>query len=384
MLDRIERALKIFLVLAFILFAISLTGVITPAFQLAQTWQTPLGPRLDLPTRAATDALPQNQPATNITQTSPGTPGLEPLNVNNTCGGPNVMTILAIGADTRGYNYLYGLADVIRIVRVDFVNARVAVLEFPRDLWVEIPGIEEHHDITHEKLNQAYLYGNPGFGYYNGPDQGPGLLARTLDLNFGMRPDHYVAVNMHTFERIVDTVGGIDVYLPHTVDARAADQKERYDLVFDQGHHHLAGKEALMLARLRVAGVFDRANNQDIILCALRKELLSPNILPKLPDIIDTFDGAVQMDFTPEELSQLSCLAPFIRPENIAFASFPAEMFTGTRIYDPIFDSRVFIWDVDFNLMRAYVAAFNAGTWPEASPVSGTPTSAETSAFTCP
>ena len=32
------------------------------------------------------------------------------------------MNILAVGSDSRGQNYLYGLADVIRLVRVDFVN----------------------------------------------------------------------------------------------------------------------------------------------------------------------------------------------------------------------------------------------------------------------
>ena len=37
---------------------------------------------------------------------------------------------------------------------------------------------------------------------------GEGLLARTLNLNFGAQPDHYLAVNMLTFEMIVDAIGG--------------------------------------------------------------------------------------------------------------------------------------------------------------------------------
>ena len=53
------------------------------------------------------------------------------------------MNILAIGTDARGDNYSYGLGDVIRLVRVDFVNPKVTVLEFPRDLWVEIPDIAD-------------------------------------------------------------------------------------------------------------------------------------------------------------------------------------------------------------------------------------------------
>jgi anionic cell wall polymer biosynthesis LytR-Cps2A-Psr (LCP) family protein len=84
-----------------------------------------------------------------------------------------VMNILAIGSDARGNHYLYGLADIIRLVRVDFVNARVTVLEVPRDLWVEIPEISDHYGITQGKLNQAYLYGNKGLAYYDGPGEGP-------------------------------------------------------------------------------------------------------------------------------------------------------------------------------------------------------------------
>ena len=51
---------------------------------------------------------------------------------------------------------------------------------------MEIPDIADNiNGQDHEKLNQAYLYGNPGFGYTDDPAQGPGLLARTLTLNFG-------------------------------------------------------------------------------------------------------------------------------------------------------------------------------------------------------
>jgi anionic cell wall polymer biosynthesis LytR-Cps2A-Psr (LCP) family protein len=101
---------------------------------------------------------------------------------------------------------------VIRVVRVDFVSPRLTVLDFPRDLWVEIPYIEDNLDgQDHEKLNQAYLYGNPGdgFKYWDDPSAVPGLLALTLDRNFGVKADHYIAVNMKTFVKMVDAVGGI-------------------------------------------------------------------------------------------------------------------------------------------------------------------------------
>ena len=277
------------------------------------------------------------------------------------------MVILAIGSDQRGDSYLYGLADVIRLIRVDFVNPKVTVLEFPRDLWVEIPDIADNlKGQDHEKLNQAYLYGNPGMGYTKDPAGGPGLLARTLALNFGTQIDHYAAVNMRTFEKIVNAVDGIEVTLPHAVDGRTAD--DRADrLLFLAGTHHLNGEQALTLARIRIDGVFSRASNQDRVLCALRDKLTNPDVVKRIPDLIQSFQGAIQTSLSPAEISQLACLGTQLAPENIIFTSFPQQLFEQDRTYDPLFKKYVFTWDVDYDILREYVQRFNSGNWPYAA-----------------
>ena len=216
----------------------------------------------------------------------------------------------------------------------------------------------------HEKLNQSYLYGNPGFGYYEGPGAGPGLMARTLALNFGVVPERYIGVNMRTFEDIVNAVGGIDVYLPKAVDGRTEEDRAKR-LVFPAGQQHLNGPQALTLARIRIDGVFDRMDHQNLVMCALKEKLTSPKVITSIPALITSFKENVQTDLTPEQLTQLACIGSQIKSENIIFASFPEELFTQTRIYDPVFKGRVFIWDVDFNIIRDYVKRFNEGTWPD-------------------
>jgi LCP family protein required for cell wall assembly len=244
------------------------------------------------------------------------------------------------------------------------VNPKVAVLEFPRDLWVEIPDIADNlKGQDHEKLNQAYLYGNPGFGYTDDPAQGPGLLARTLTLNFGTQIDHYAAVNMRTFEKIVNAVDGIDVTLPEAVDGRTASDNSKR-LFFPAGTHHLNGTQALTLARIRIEGGFARAENQNRVLCAFRDKLTSPKVITKVPDLIRSFQGAIQTDLSLEQLGQLACIGTKIPSGNIIFASFPKEYFKATRLFDPVFNGRVFVWDVDFQILRNYVSQFNSGTWP--------------------
>ena len=304
--------------------------------------------------------------------------------VTGVCGGPAVMTLLAVGSDSRGDHYNYGLADVIRLIRVDFVDPKVTVLEFPRDIWVEIRDIADNiNGQTHEKLNQAYLYGNRGFGYTDDPAQGPGLLARALTLNFGTNIDHYAAVNMRTFEKMVNAVGGIDIYLPEPVDGRTATDTNKR-LLFEDGTHHLNGTRALTLARIRIEGTFARADNQNRVLCALRDKLVSPDVITKIPRLIQSFEGAIQTDLTPAELGQLACLGTQLKPGEIVFASFPQDHFKGTRVYDPVFKGRVFVWDVDFNILRDYVSRFNQGIWPPTGGASGETESDEEGIPFCP
>jgi len=333
-------------------------------------WKAPLmGPAIFMETITPSGNSPNlggsssgisSQPTTIPTLAATLTPVGQPR-----CGGPSTMTLLAVGSDARSKSYNYGLGDVIRIVRVDFINVRVTILTFPRDLWVEIPDIADNiNGQDHEKLNQSYLYGNPGFGYYDGPGAGPGLMARTLALNFGVVPERYIGVNMRTFENIVDAVGGIDIYLPETVDGRTSEDRASR-LVFPSGQHHLNGFQALTLARIRIDGVFDRMDNQNLVMCALKDKLTSPKIITSIPSLIASFKNNVQTDLTPEQLTQLACIGTQIKSDDIIFASFPEELFTQDRIYDPVFKGRIFIWDADFNILRDYVKRFNEGTWPD-------------------
>ena len=378
-------------ILAFLFILVCLLGGLAIWLWQGQ-WQQPLGPSLQIatvtpfempatwtPDPNATPTLPAMSTVVPILQASP----LPTITANaGLCGAPPVMNILTIGTDARGDNYTYGLADVIRLVRVDFVNPKVTVLEMPRDLWVEIPDVADNlNGQDHEKLNQAYLYGNRGFGYTADPAQGPGLLARTLALNFGTQIDHYAAVNMRTFEKIVNAVDGIDVTLPETVDGRTATDTNKR-LLFLAGTHHLDGTQALTLARIRIEGVFARAENQNRVLCALRDKLTSPAAIKKIPELIQSFQGTIQTDLSPQQLGQLACIGTQIQSGNIVFATFPSEYFKQTRQYDPVFKKNVFIWDVDFQVLRDYIKQFNSGTWP--TQTATLPTSSEQEAVICP
>ncbi len=344
-------------------------------------WSEPLGPGLELPTYTPiisqlspssqptvievqeTGVVAAAKPASPTPTLTPTTPPAATATREPLCGGPPVMTILGVGADSDDYDY--GLADVIRIARVDFTTPKVSMLSMPRDLWVEIPGIADHYNLTHGKLNQAYFYGGPGMGYFDGPGAGPGLLARTLDLNFGLRVDHYGAVHMDVFEKIVDAVGGIDIYLPTDVDGRPIDDRTEDMGYFTAGQKHFTGDEALRFSRIRKKyNDFTRMDHQNMVICALKAKLASPSVIPKIPKIISAFQGSVLTDLSPGQISQLACLLPGLKRENLLFTSLPAEILSPGRVYSPQQKSTTFVMQADFDVIRNYVNQFMQGTWP--------------------
>jgi hypothetical protein len=74
----------------------------------------------------------------------------------------------------------------------------------------------------------------------------------------------------------------------------------------------------------------------------------------------------VQTDLGSEEIAALLCLASMLDPASVRGLEFPDELFTGTRVQDPILGGATFIWDADFDQLRTY-ARFNEGSWTDIS-----------------
>lgn len=354
--------------------------------QLREFWKKPLGPSLgfedtptytfspvsitELPGEENPDVPPVESPtpvqaANGPTPTAVSLPTFTP---NAICSQEAEMILLAVGIDYRPGTYTYGLADVIRIVHVDFTIPRISVLSLPRDTWVEIPGISDHYGITHAKLNQSYFYGTPAMGYYDGPGGGAGLLARTLDTNFSVQPEHYGVVNMQVLIDMINAIGGVDIYLWEELDARDTPQTVDQWKLYEEGWNHLDGREAVYYARIRkIETPTDRIDRQTEILCAVKSKMLNPRVLTSIPDLISAFYDNVLTDLSPEQISQLACLAPYLSPENIVFARIPSEEFISKSITNPNNGNKTYVMEVNKDHIRQYIADFLDGTWPAPS-----------------
>ncbi|MFV0309573.1 MAG: LCP family protein, partial [Desertimonas sp.] len=85
-------------------------------------------------------------------------------------------------------------SDTIMLVRVDPSTSRLAILSFPRDLWVEIAGTG-----SQQRINSAYRRDDPQ------------RLVDTIYENFGIGVDHFIQVDFCAFKTLVDAVGGVAV-----------------------------------------------------------------------------------------------------------------------------------------------------------------------------
>jgi LCP family protein required for cell wall assembly len=337
-----------------------LVVIVAGIVYLAVIWRKPLGEPLPTPVptsaESATIAAPTSTdaPTASPTEVPPtATPTPRPV-----CSGPPSMLILAVGIDYRNPSYLYGLADVIRIIKADFVNVQLYALDIPRAIQVEIPDIGAH-GIYNGVLNQAYFWGTEGMGYYDGPGFGAGLLARTLEVNFGLNVDHYVVTNMSTVSRAIDDIGGVPIYVYDTIDDRTRPGLPAIELYgyFSAGNHWLSGTEAVRYARIRsIGGIFGRHDRQNELLVQLYNRVMTPSIVSRIPDLIETFYGSILTDLSLEQISQLACLGLKLDLDDIHFESMPSELFV--EGYNQRGDSALF---ADMNVLTDLITEFVEG-----------------------
>ncbi len=124
-------------------------------------------------------------------------------------GGPE--NFLVVGSDTRAFTNgnanlqsQFGneaqnggqRSDTMMVVRVDPSTSKTLVVSFPRDLWVQVPGLGL------SKINSAY-------------DAGPQRVIDMLRQDFNIQINHFVQVDFQSFQGVVNAIGSVPVYVPY-------------------------------------------------------------------------------------------------------------------------------------------------------------------------
>lgn len=219
--------------------------------------------------------------------------------------GTDRINVLLLGVDQRDDEREVGVptrTDTMIVVSIDPAQKTAAMISFPRDLWVSIPGFSE------DRINTAYRYGE--LRRLDGG--GASLAARTIEQNFGLRPSYYATVDFKGFQDIVNTLGGIVIDVPRPIkDNEYPTNNYGIERVyFAPGPQLMDGATALKYARTRHADSdFGRMARQQQVLIGIRDRALHLNVLPRLPSLVDQSMRTVQTNFTPAELLSLAKLA---------------------------------------------------------------------------
>ena len=193
-------------------------------------------------------------------------------------------TVLLLGVDSKAGEP--ARSDTIMLLHFNPQKRTVNQLSIPRDTRVELPGR------GYGKINEAMFWG------------GPSMAVQTVSKFLGIPINHLMVVNFQGFPRLVNAVGGVDMYVPKTI-STVAGGKGRI-VTFKRGMHHFDGKYGMLYVRIRHADDdFHRAARQQQFILALQKKMLRPSNVTKLPEIGRRFMSGTVTDLTTNQILEL-------------------------------------------------------------------------------
>ncbi len=205
---------------------------------------------------------------------------------NSARSAPPRFNILLLGSDARPGEKV-GNTDTIIVAQID--QERLTLLSIPRDTLVDIPGYGKN------KINSACRYG------------GPELTARVVSELIGIPVKKYALIRWSGFIKIVDMLGGVDLYVPRDMRYDPQDGPD-YKIDLRKGYQHLNGKDALAFVRFRMEalGDIDRTKQQLEFMRALAEKIKQPKTLVRLPILIPEIYKNVETNVTLREALALA------------------------------------------------------------------------------
>ena len=222
---------------------------------------------------------------------------------------PRRQNILLLGIDSNGDGTALWegtRSDTIMIVNIDPKTHTIKAISIPRDSKVYLA---DNKGV--QKINSAHAIG------------GVNLVKKTIKETFGIKIDKYIIVHDEAVEKIVDALGGIPIYVEKPM--KYHDWAGHLHIDLNKGENVLNGKQAVGYLRYRKDGLGDigRTQRQQWFMKSLFEKLHSPQVITKIPEVLNICNSYVKTDMSFYELSQYAAFARGVNENKIEIATLP-------------------------------------------------------------
>lgn len=196
------------------------------------------------------------------------------------------FNIYISGIDTYGPISSVSRSDVNILMTVNRDAKKILLTTTPRDSYVPIA---DGGNNQKDKLTHAGIYGVDS-------------SIHTLENLYGVDINYYVRLNFTSFLKLIDLLGGVDVYNDQEFTAHT---NGKY---YPVGNVHLDSEQALGFVRERYSladGDRDRGRNQQKVIVAIIQKLTSAEALKNYDNIIQGLQDSLQTNMPLETMMDL-------------------------------------------------------------------------------
>lgn len=208
-------------------------------------------------------------------------------------------------------------SDTMIFASFDPENKSLDIISIPRDTYLVRKG---YNRADQKKINAAY-----------GAHGAKGVKTVVSSLFFNIPVDYYITLTYEGVEAIVNSIGGVPVYIPKKMEYDDKYSKPPTRIYFEPGHHVLNGAKSVEFLRYRQpnkgSGALDRHGDlgrvkaqQEFIKSAMKKVLG-----PKLPNAVASGFRHVKTDITLKAAMKYATSAVGLKIEDINMSVLPGE-----------------------------------------------------------
>ncbi len=268
-----------------------------------------------------------NKPG-NASQSQPGEPGdisfdgAQLPNVAKSGRKDGYYTFLLCGKDV-----VSGSTDTMILITYDTKDKRINAVSLLRDTMTNTSGKRG----AQKRLNVVYTRnrGDSKLSEKERTEKGMAALKKEVSKLTGIYPDFYVLVEWEAIGNLVNAIGGVYFDVPPGMDYD--DPYQDLHIHQEPGYRLLDGQDAMEVIRFRKnndksiqLGDVGRTEIQRDFLTAVLKKCLTPEILLKLPNLVQIFTENVETDLSVGNILAFAQLAIGMDAESgVKFSSMP-------------------------------------------------------------